>query len=179
MSARGPGGRIPPQNRGAQTPGQGKNSKRHDLERRNVPFLHDSDLQQGDVEAMRQGQRVAPVQTQKPAQAQAPSKSTAPPAGVDGSGVPSNIMDVISGRIGGSMAQQPPAGQTDPRLANRQQAWVQLLQKIGSQPGASPLLKARLQTVIARMQETPAVKPRGGVVRLNQVDAALENLGDL
>src|SRR5690606_16933027 len=75
MTARG--GRIPPDGRPTQAPGVGKNSKRHDLERRNVPFLHGSDLQVGDVQAMEQGQRIAPKQTQAPA---------APPSRGGGSG---------------------------------------------------------------------------------------------
>lgn len=58
------GGRIAPDGRPPQAKGLGKNAKRHDLERPATPGLHGSDLQQGDVQAMEQGQRIAPAQTQ-------------------------------------------------------------------------------------------------------------------
>lgn len=82
-------------------PQEGKRAKRHDLERRDVPYLHGSDLQQGDVQQLRAGQS-ALKQQQQPASGGTPSGSSAPPAtggGSSGGGdaMPSYI-DLMAGR---------------------------------------------------------------------------------
>ncbi len=64
MSDRNRGGRIAPDGRGPQAKGVGRNAKRHDLERPATPGLANSDLSQGDVSDLEQGQRIAPIQNQ-------------------------------------------------------------------------------------------------------------------
>ena len=82
--------------RPAQAGGQGRFSARHDLETRNVPYLHGSDLQYGEVSEMRAAQSALGPRTQQsaqPAPAVAPQRSTMPQQ----AGVPDPI-SFFSGR---------------------------------------------------------------------------------
>ena len=98
----GPGGRIAPDGRPAQAPGVGKNAKRHDLEAPATPGLHGSDLQQGDVQMLEQGQRVAPrPKKTQGAAAPAPARRNAP-VGETPMEVP-DPLEFAAGRIGGNV----------------------------------------------------------------------------
>jgi len=93
--ANGPGGKIPNQGNPPAAKGVGKNSKRHDLERQATPGLHGSDLQQGDIKKLEQGQRIAPIRTQAPA---APKGQSGQPGGQTRkaqSGGPMQVPDAI------------------------------------------------------------------------------------
>jgi hypothetical protein len=167
----GPGGRIPPDNRPVQAAGVGKNSKRHDLERRTTPYLHDSDLQQGDVQALENGQRVAPKQTQQPA-GPAPatgSGNTRSATSTSPTDIPDAI-DFIGGLTAGSGVNPPPAGAAP--SANLDM-WVRFAQHLVNGPGASGNLKAAYVNQMRQMRRTPATAS-SVVINLNDIDAGLE-----
>ena len=65
------GGRIAPDGRQSQAPGVGKNSVRSDLSQpAKTPGLAGSDLQQGDVQALERGQKIAPINKRTQGKAQ-------------------------------------------------------------------------------------------------------------
>jgi hypothetical protein len=166
------GGRIAPDNRPAQAKGVGKNSKRHDLERRSTPFLHDSDLQQGDVQALENGQRIAPKQTQRPA-GPAPTASRSTTGSAAGTG-PADIPDAIDfisslpAAAGG--LTPPPAGITP--SANLDM-WVRYAQYLANGPGASGLLRGAFINQMRQLKVTPQ-NTQSVIINLNDIDAGLE-----
>ncbi len=132
------GGRIPPDGRPAQAKGVGKNAKRHDLERPATPGLHGSDLQKGDVQAMEQGQRVAPPGTQQRGQTPAPSGGgqQQPQRQAGGVTVPDPI-DFLAKKNGPEF-NRPKA--TRDLHNSRAVAWLPLIRQLATGPGASPAL---------------------------------------
>jgi len=170
MSYPNRGGRIAPDNRPAQAKGVGKNSKRHDLERRTTPFLHDSDLQVGDVQAMEDGQRIAPKQTQQPA-APAPTRgsgSVRAGASTGTADVPDAI-DFISGIAAGGGLNAPQAGA--PPSANADM-WMRYAQHLANGPGSSGLLGGALIHQMRQLRRSPQTVG-AEVINLRDVDAAL------
>lgn len=163
----GPGGRIPPDGRPAQAPGVGKTAKRHDLEMPATPGLHGSDLQQGDVQALEQGQRIAPraKKTQAPA---APKAARRQPTGTAG---PMEVPDPIqfaSQRIGGNVPQpQPFSG-----VQFDAQKWRPLLQSIAKNPNASGPLTTTIAAQLTNFSRQPST---AGVTVIDQ-NAAEEAL---
>ncbi|WP_461522126.1 hypothetical protein [Porticoccus sp.] len=143
MVARGgPGGRIPRDNRPVQAKGVGKNSKRHDLERPSTPGLHGSDLQQGDVQALEQGQRIAPVREQGAATPQpnrAPSRGGSGSPGGDPSDMPP-IDEVIEQRLGGTLGSGPVVR---PETARKAEGWGHFFTTLSRNSQASPGMRAR------------------------------------
>lgn len=136
-----PGGRIPPDGRPPQAKGVGKNAKRHDLERQATPGLHDSDLQQGDVQAMEDGQRIAPATTQQPGSvAPAPQQGAPsgqmPQAGGQSVEVPDAI-EFLAGKNGSQFNMPNPQRQID---NSRALTWLPILRQLASGPGASSAL---------------------------------------
>ncbi len=130
------GGRIPAQGRTPQAKGVGKNSKRHDLERPKTPGLHGSDLQQGDVQALEQGQRIAPIKTQAPGQtnrtSQLPANRT---TRADGSVAPDPLA-FLTDRLGGTLQ----AGASQGAPPRDTSAFLPLLERLAAATGASGLL---------------------------------------
>ena len=170
-----PGGRIPPDGRPAQVPGVGKRSKRHDLERRNTPFLHDSDLQQGDVQALEQGQRIAPKQTQGPAAPVQGSGTTVQPDAT-GAGQSSGLaapdpIEFIAGRSSGAV------GIPQPRVGGPSRAaeWLPILRQLATGPGSSGLLASALINQVRQMRQSfvPVT-----VIDFQDIDAGLEAMLD-
>lgn len=171
MTARqGPGGRIAPDNRPSQAPGVGKNSKRHDLERRSTPYLHDSDLQQGDVQAMSDGQRIAPVKNQQPA---APAPQGGGGAAQVSPGVSDQIpdaIDFISQLAAGGGVNDPGAGMpVNPNV----DMWVRFAQHLVNGPGSSGLLAGAYINQLRQLRRSPQVA-ESVIVNLRDVDDALE-----
>jgi hypothetical protein len=167
----GPGGRIPPDNRPAQAAGVGKNSKRHDLERRTTPYLHDSDLQQGDVQALENGQRVAPKQTQQPA-GPAPatgSGNTRSATSTSPTDIPDAI-DFLGGLTAGSGVNPPPAGAAP--SANLD-AWVRFAAHLVNSPGSSGLLAGAYINQMRQFRRSPQ-NASSVVINLRDVDDALD-----
>lgn len=170
MTARG--GRIPPDNRPAQAPGVGKNSKRHDLERRDVPFLHGSDLQVGDVQAMEQGQRIAPKQTQRPAAppARGGAGSQTTTSGEGAAMTPPDPIEFLAGRFGGQQMEAPPR-RAD--IANsKAMTWLPLVRQMAAGPGSSGVLASALINQMRALSRMPVRETT--VIDMQDVDAALE-----
>lgn len=176
MSFPNRGGRIPPDGRPVAAPGIGKNSRRHDLEGRDTPFLHDSDLQQGDVQALEQGQRIAPKQTQQPA-APAPagrgSGTTTVGTGAGTTDVPDAI-DFLAGRATGEVGI-PATGYA--AGSSRAATWLPILQQLAAGPGSSGVLGAALIDQTRRMRQ--AVPRRdAAVIDMQDTDVALKAMLD-
>jgi len=164
-----PGGRIAPDNRGPQAKGVGKNSKRHDLERRTVPFLHDSDLQQGDVQAMENGQRVAPKQTQQPASQVA--RTSSQPTKRQGDMQTPDAIDFLGGRQGPEF-NVPTGGRTVNN--DKVLTWLPLVRSLTVAPGSSGLLASAFinqARELSRTGSTPAT-----IVDLDAIDAGIETM---
>lgn len=169
------GGRIPPDGRQASAKGVGKNSKRHDLERPATPGLHGSSLQKGDVQAMEEGQRIAPPGTQQPAQAPRPSGGGQQPRKRGGNGgmqIPDPI-DFAGKRLGGKGTLGEPRKERE--LDNeRALSWLPVVRQLANGPGASGLLASVL------IQQSRALRRRGNgpatVIDMNAVDDGLETM---
>lgn len=173
MSYPNRGGRVAPDNRGPSVSGVGKNSKRTDMERRSVPFLHDSDLQQGDIQAMEQGQRIAPKQTQRPA-APAPAQGSGTQTERTGTGavdVPDAI-DFLSGIAGGGAGVNPPRGGGAPPSANMDM-WVRFASQLVNSPGSSGMLAGAYINQLRQLRRTPQIA-ESVLINLADVDDALE-----
>lgn len=176
MSDRNRGGRIPPDNRPVQAKGVGENSKRHDLERRSVPFLHGSDLQQGDVQALRQGQRIAPKQTQQPAVA-APAQAGGGGATTSASSAGATVPDPIE-----FLGQRQGKGLSIPQRERRPDneralSWLPLIRELAVGPGSSGVLARTL------INQARALQRRGGVpathIDLQAIDDGIEAMLDV
>lgn len=177
------GGRIPPDNRQAQAPGVGSKAKRHDLERRSVPYLHGSDLQQGDVAAMEQGQRVLPARTQQSAVQSAGPKGVAGAmaGGVAGGSMAGGVgsarslsipdpIDFISERARGSLGAAP--AQVPQRRVDVS-GWTPIVQTIANAPQASGLVRAAFLHQFSALARRPYV-PDVMLVHLQALDAGVE-----
>lgn len=148
------GGRIPPDGRQAQAKGVGKNAKRHDLERPATPGLHNSDLQQGDVQALEQGQRIAPRSTQQPA-LPAPNIGSRPTSGAQmsqaqGVQVPDAI-EFLAGKNGAGFGPPQIRRQVDESAA---MTWMPILRRMAAGPGASPKLVNAFIEQARKMQQS-------------------------
>lgn len=165
------GGRISPDNRGAQAKGVGKNSKRHDLERQATPGLHGSSLQKGDVQALEQGQRVAPIQEQERGQAPQPQGGGQPQqAGGQGVQVPDPI-DFLAGKNGDQFGPPTPQRRID---ESRAKTWLPLIRHLVNGPGASPaLVNAFINQ--ARLMQQAGSQP-ATIVDMNATDDGIEEM---
>lgn len=165
------GGRMPAKEHGrpATAPsGPGKQSRRHDLESR-VPPLHDSDLQQGDVQTFEEGKRVTKKQTQAPAQEQRQT-STSPPGGASGAGV--SIPDPIQ-FLGGQQGQEFDVEGGDAELDNsRALTWIPILRELASGPGSSGVLASALINQARHLRRTRRAPAR--IIDLQATDDAIE-----
>lgn len=171
--AQNKGGRIAPTNQPAQAPGVGKNSKRHDLERRDVPFLHGSDLQQGDVQALEQGQRVAPVQTQRPATSGSGATPPAPQQNGSTGGRGMQVPDAVQfakDKFGGSDIGVP-SGNPESKVDISR--WLPLVKRMANTPGASGNLRTAFINQYANLARRPYV-PEVSLFDMNEMDASVE-----
>ena len=149
----GPGGRIAPDGRPARAPGVGKNAKRHDLEAPATPGLHGSDLQQGDVQMLEQGQKVAP--RPKKNQAAAAPKSRDGGRRQENGTAQMEVPDPINfaaGKVGGQMPTPgPPMRQVDAA------AWRPLAERMAYSPNSGGTLAATLAESLAQFVRRPIV----------------------
>ena len=170
------GGRIPPDNRPTQAPGVGKNAKRHDLERRSTPFLHGSDLQQGDVQAMEQGQRIAPLRTQQPA-AGAPAQGGQAQQGAPQGGqmqTPDPIQFIAQQQQARGLPQEQ--GQTSlPQRRVDVSGWTPIAARIANSPSASGSLRQAFLHQFSALSRRPYV-PDVYVIDMNALDGAAEDM---
>jgi len=172
LTARGPGGRIPNQGNGPAAKGVGKNAKRHDLERQDVPPLHDSDLQQGDVQALEQGQRIAPVRSQAPAVPQQAGGSARQDVG--GGAQQPAPMDIINSRLGNTMATQGTERTFDPAKARLADKWAGFYMQLSQHPNASPVLKAQARQQANDLRATRTA-PKSQIMDLGVADGLIED----
>lgn len=169
------GGRIPPDGRQAQAKGVGKNAKRHDLERPATPGLHDSSLQKGDVQALEQGQRIAPPGTQQPAIQGRPQTQETPnrrQSGGSGGGV--EVPDAIEflGQRQGPEFNPPQARRRIDE--SRAQTWLPVLRELASGPGASAkLVNAFINQ--ARLMSQAGGQP-ASIVDMGATDDGIEEM---
>lgn len=172
MTDRGPGGRIPNQGNPPAAKGIGKNAKRHDLETPSTPGLADSDLQQGDVGMLEQGQRTAPIKRQANA---VPQRGQRPPEGKRSKIVSENPStgDIITSRLGGTLPLTGNQGVPDPQKQGLQNAWVSMFNSLSKHPHMSPLLKARMQTTVRQVQEA-GPRTEGNIYDLFDADNAID-----
>lgn len=170
------GGRLPPDNRGAQAKGVGKNAKRHDLERPATPGLHGSSLQKGDVQAMEQGQRIAPIQEQERGRSQQPSRASRN-GQTSSQGV--KVPDAIE--FFGQRSSGPPAvPSAQPNVTSgKLEKWGAILEQVVASPGASGGLAEAYVNQLRNLRKNAVNRPATSV-NLNDVDDGLEAmLGNL
>ena len=125
-----------------------------------------SDLQQGDVEALEQGQRVTKKQTQPPAAAGPPRRS--PASGQPAGGTPDPIA-FASKKFGGSLGGAPQAGiNYDPEL----QRWLGMAQALAASPGSSGMLVSSFIHQVRQLRQV-AFTPMARLVDLNAMDDSI------
>lgn len=147
------GGRIPPDGRRPQPAGVGKDAKRHDLERPATPGLHDSDLQQGDVSAMEEGQRIAPIREQPPAATSRRPRTAAP--GIQRGGTQSDVpdpLDFLGERLAGTLSVD---GLGEPRRAADIHSFLPIVKRIATAPGASGVISQAYLTMLSNASKRP------------------------
>lgn len=186
------GGRMPASAYGKppQAKGVGRKAKRHDLERPKTPGLHGSDLQQGDVQAMEQGQRIAPASTQRsggtPPRDGGTEIGTAlqlsqgeQPRGFGGLQNRAQTMSVpdpiqfLAGRNGQGFTRPNPQRRVD---ESRALTWLPILRQLASGPGASSAL------VNAFINQARLMSQHGGqpatIVDMHAADDGIEAMLD-
>ena len=165
------GGRLPPDGRPPQAKGQGKNAKRHDLERPKTPGLHGSDLQSGDVQAMENGQRIAPATTQGPAVQGRPAQSQASQS-VNPASRGTEVPDAIEFLGQRSQGTQVPTT-TQGAGGDRFETWRPLLERLVVGPGSSGhLAKAYIEQMRGARQGL--VNRPAAVIDMHDIDDGLE-----
>ena len=167
-----PGGRIPPDNRGPQAKGIGKNSKRHDMERQATPGLHGSDLQQGDIQKLERGQRVAPIRTQPAAapQRQAGGQARGQPR------APMQTPDAIE-FLGGKQGPEFNMPQTGrPVLNEKALSWLPLVRSLVVGPGSSGLLASAFINQARELRKSNSSPTT--IIDLDATDDGLEAMLD-
>ena len=167
-----PGGRIPPDNRGPQAKGIGKNSKRHDMERQATPGLHGSDLQQGDSQKLERGQRVAPIRTQPAAapQRQAGGQARGQPR------APMQTPDAIE-FLGGKQGPEFNMPQTGrPVLNEKALSWLPLVRSLVVGPGSSGLLASAFINQTRELRKSNSSPTT--IIDLDATDDGLEAMLD-
>lgn len=149
----GPGGRIAPDGRPPRAKGVGKNARRHDLEAPATPGLHGSDLQQGDVQMMEQGQRVAPrPKRQQAAAGPAPRQLSRQPNPAGGSMDVPDPIQFAAGKLGGKVPT-PDGGarKVDPA------PWLPFIRELAMRPNTGGALAANYAQMLKRFRAAPQV----------------------
>ena len=165
-----PGGKVAPDGRPAQAPGVGAQSKRHDLEMPGTPGLHGSDLQQGDVQMLEQGQRVAPrpKRTQPPAAPKGRQGSQERSSQSPGNMAVPDPLEMAGNRYGGNA---PMAG-SQMRQVDAS-AWRPLVEMMAYSPNSGGTLAASLADSLSQFVRRPIVSE----VSFVDVDGADRILG--
>jgi len=166
------GGVIEPDNRPVKAPGVGKNSNRSDLSRQ-VPPLHGSKgITQGDVQALEQGQRIAPKQKQGSAAPQ-PSGSIQPQGSTSPVAVPDAI-DFAAGRSSGP----PEAPVSNPGInGSKFDSWAPILRGLVAGPGSSGQLAAAYIQQMRTVRGKSSVRPPT-IIDLSAIDDGIGTMLD-
>jgi hypothetical protein len=170
------GGRIRSDGRPPQAKGVGKNAKRHDLERPATPGLHGSDLQQGDVQEMERGQRIAPVQEQGQGAPQVARQTTErAPDGTETSSMQiPDAIDFMGNEFGGGQLGAPETGRRP--FASKGETWLPILQMMASKPGTSGLLAQALIHQARRLRQLEHLNAQ--VVDMHDAEDSIEAMLD-
>ena len=173
----GPGGRIAPDGRPPQAKGVGKNAKRHDLERAATPGLAGSDLQQGDVQALESGQRVAPIKQNPRGRAPQPSggeQSGGQNRGVQSSQGAPDAIEFLGGQQGNEFNVSTPA-----RAVTNERAlsWMPLIRSLVVGPGTSGLLASAFINQARELRRSGSSPVT--VIDLDAIDDGLEAMLDV
>jgi len=167
-----PGGRVPPDGRPPVAPGVGKTARRHDLEAPATPGLTDTDLQQGDVQALEQAQKIAPraKRTQPPAKGRVTPRGNQPgrrSQAAQAGDIPDPI-EMAGRKVGGSAVPEDSAVAEPFDL----EAWRPLLQEIARNPNLSGPLTTTLMRQLQNISQIPDTASVH-VVDQNAMDVAL------
>ena len=176
MSDRNRGGRIAPDGRGPQAKGVGRNAKRHDLERPATPGLANSDLSQGDVSDLEEGQRIAPIQNQS--RGQSPpldrgGRTTSSAQNRGGTVVPDAI-EFLGGQQGN---QFNVSTQTRAVTNERALSWMPLIRSLVVGPGSSGLLASAFINQARELRRSGSSPVT--VIDLDAIDDGLEAMLDV
>jgi hypothetical protein len=146
---------------------------------RSVPYLHGSDLQQGDVAALEQGQKIGGVPSNKTVQA--PARPQGGPSGAPAGStqqapqmqVPDPV-DFATQRFGGTM-QQAPDLTNIPQAEVDWAGWTPLMERVANNPNSSGILKQAFIRNLRNLSQRPYV-PDVRVVDLFDLDAGVEEM---
>jgi hypothetical protein len=135
-------GGLPPKSaygRPVQAPGVGARAKRHDLERRDTPYLQGSDLQYGEVKEMQAGKKQMNARKERraPQRPQQVAETSAP-----------DPIDFMSNR---GMPQFPHAIPNGPSM----ESWMPLVRTVANSKNASPVLRRLFIRTLRNMQLSP------------------------
>ena len=147
-----------------QAPGEGAQSKRHDLETPKTPGLTDSDLQHGDVQRLEAAQQAVPA-TRGPRTQQ----SSKPRRTTTGEGESPDPIEFIGGRSGGQ-AFATAQGATVPLVDAT--PWLPLITKVAANPGAGGAVGNALVRLLTKKRRMP-INPTITVIDRQELDAEL------
>lgn len=153
--------------RPAQAPGVGQNAKRHDLADRSVPYMHGSDLQYGEVGAMRDAQSALGPRTQQPATSTPPTAAprTANAQEATPAGVPSPI-EFFAGRRTSQSPNMVIRGDF------QMEDWLPMAQEMMNSGGSSSLLR---RLFIRQLRNVNMSAQQFAELDLNERDDALHS----
>lgn len=161
---------MPHQPGNIQHPGIGSKSRRTDKELLNrVAPLHDSSLQQGDIQLLESGPGI-----QSAVSPQAAQRATTPQPRTTGDGAAPDPIELAAQRLGGGKFQPPQDGVESLNVVR----WLPLLQRLAMSPGASGALQAAYIRVLSRLQNGQIQGGRAVLVDRTQLDSSIERLID-
>ena len=168
------GGKIPPDGRPPVAPGVGKTARRHDLEAPATPGLSDSDLQQGDVQALEAAQKVAPraKRNQPPATGNAPARRRqGAQRGSEQFALPvPDPVDLAAKRAGDTARGQVGGGRTvDPST------WLPLAEQLALAPNAGGAIVSQLANQLTQFRRRPIVS-QANFIDLDEMDRTIGSL---
>jgi len=166
------GGVIDPDNRPVKAPGVGKNSNRSDLARQIPPVLGSKGITQGDVQALEQGERIAPKQRNPVAGGQPQGQPATRPVAQTG-----EVPDAID--FAASRATGPPNIPVSNEGINGSKfdSWAPILRGLVAGPGSSGQLAAAYIQQMRSVRGSGTVRPPT-VIDMNALDAGIEAMLD-
>jgi len=167
------GGVIDPDNRPVKAPGVGKNSNRSDLAREIPPVLGSKGITQGDVQALEQGERIAPKQRNPVAGGQPQGQPQGQSRLPQSAEIPDAI-EFMGGRSTGPLGT-PEVIDRGGSLS-KAATWLPIMRRMVAGPGSSGKLASALIKQMRALNESP--RGQVAVVDLQAVDAGLEAMLD-
>lgn len=162
---------MPPSEHGrpAQAKGVGKNAKRHDLERRDTPYMHgNNDIQQGDIKQMQQGQAIAGTPGRNPRPPAGNPRTGQGPAGPAPQLGNEEIPDPIT--FFGQLDAQIPQGQYQLTNEIQVEKFYPLMEQVAGRGQSSSLLRSLF---LRQMRNVMFAQPHVAEVNINDIDDSL------